>query len=60
MKQPSLRHAYKIPLLLACITCVGLLSALFGDGMWDLLSWIFIAIPLLVLVWKCCRPLRRT
>ncbi len=34
------------------ITLCGLLSALFGDGIWDELSWIALTIPLLVIVWK--------
>lgn len=59
MKQFSMRRVYAIPLWLAGITCVGLLSALFGEGVWDQLSWAFIAIPLIVIAWKCCRPLRR-
>ncbi len=60
MIQLSMRRVYKIPLLLASITCIGLLSALFGDGVWDRLSWIFLAIPLVIIAWKWCRSLRRT
>lgn len=34
-----------MPLVLAAVTTAGLLAALFGDGAWDLVSWIALAIP---------------
>ncbi len=46
------RKVYGSPLILAAITICGLLSALFGDGVWDALSWFALAIPLVVTVWK--------
>ncbi len=45
-------------LVLAVITLYGLLSALFGDGVWDELSWVALAIPLAVIVWKYSRATR--
>jgi hypothetical protein len=50
------RKIYGIPLLLAVITLAGLLFALFGDGVWDKLSWIFLAMPIAVMAYKCVRP----
>ncbi len=38
--------------LIAVLTLFGLLSALLGDGVWDALSWVFLAIPLAVILWK--------
>lgn len=35
-----------IPLLIAIISLGGLLSALVGDGIWDVLSWAALALPL--------------
>lgn len=46
------RKIYGSPSILAAVTFVGLLFGLFGDGIWDVISWIALAIPLLVLVRK--------
>ncbi len=50
---------YGPALMLAVITLYGLLSALFGDGVWDELSWVALVIPLVVIVWKYSRATRR-
>ncbi|GAA4310037.1 hypothetical protein [Compostibacter hankyongensis] len=47
--QNSFLKLWGIPLLLAALTLLGLLSALLGDGLWDALSWTALAIPVLVL-----------
>jgi hypothetical protein len=39
---------FAIPLVLAILSIVGLISALVGDGIWDGLSWITLAIPILL------------
>jgi hypothetical protein len=36
----DLGKAYRVPLLLALASLFGLISALIGDGLFDLLSWI--------------------
>jgi len=46
---------FRWPLWLGVLTVVGLASALFGDGGWDALSWVALAIPLGVLGWKASR-----
>lgn len=56
----SLRSVYGIPALLALVTSCGLLSALLGDGLWDALSWIALAIPLAVLAWYLVQGRRRS
>lgn len=38
--RPGLWQAYRIPSLLGLACLAGLLSALIGDGLFDLLSWI--------------------
>jgi hypothetical protein len=43
---------FRWPLLLGALTAIGLTSALFGDGGWDVLSWAVLAVPLAVLGWK--------
>ena len=57
MSQPfPFRKVYGAALAIAVITIYGLISALLGDGVWDVLSWVALAIPLAVIAWKCCRP----
>jgi hypothetical protein len=34
-----------MPLLIAILSLGGLLSALVGDGIWDVLSWVMLALP---------------
>jgi positive regulator of sigma E activity len=36
---------YRIPLVIALISAVGLTSALLGDGVWDVLSLLALAVP---------------
>jgi hypothetical protein len=36
------------PLLLAVVSVIGLLSALLGDGIWDVLSWLALGTPIAV------------
>lgn len=53
------RKVYGPAVVLAIITLYGLLSALFGDGVWDEIACVFLAIPLAVIVWKYSRATRR-
>lgn len=51
------------PLLLAAASAFGLVSALLGDGVWDVVSWCALAVPVGVIIWYTARPLsaiRRT
>ncbi len=41
---------WQIPLLLSVLSLIGLISALTGDGFWDLLSWLTLGIPMLIIV----------
>jgi len=47
----AIKHSYRWPLVLALITVAGLLFALFGDDGWDVLSWLLLAVPVVLLVW---------
>ncbi len=47
----TLWQIFRAPLLLGLLSAVGLLAALIGDGFFDLLSWVALAIPLLVISW---------
>jgi hypothetical protein len=55
----TLRHVFGMPILLAAISLVGLLVALLGDGLWDALSWLSLAIPLAVIAHKLRQGRRR-
>jgi len=46
----SLREIYRWPTAIALVIVTGLLSALFGDGVWDAFSWLLLVIPLLLLL----------
>ena len=49
------RRVFGIPLLLAAITVFGLLAALLGHGLWHVLSWIALSIPIVVIAWHVSR-----
>jgi len=42
----SLTRIWGAPIALVVLTCVGLLSALLGTGVWHWASWLCLAIPL--------------
>ncbi|MDN4038095.1 hypothetical protein [Massilia sp. YIM B02443] len=49
------------PIVLAILTTIGLISALLGDGVWDLVSAVTLGIPALLCFWYGLRrqPARR-
>ena len=47
-----------VPIVLAILTTVGLVSALLGDGIWDALSAVTLGIPVLVGGWCMLRRRR--
>jgi hypothetical protein len=53
-----LRVIFAVPALLALVTAIGLVSALLGDGIWDLASWMLLGIPVAFAIWYM--KLRRT
>ena len=44
-------HVFGKPVLLALISMAGLVAALVGDGIWDLVSWITLGFIVAVTVW---------
>ncbi len=46
-----LRKIFGLPLLIALLTFVGLVSALTGDGLRDALSWVALAVPVAAVAW---------
>ena len=50
MNAPS-RRLWGAPIVLGIMTSIGLLSALLGDGLWDAVSAVMLAAPVLVAAW---------
>jgi hypothetical protein len=46
---------FGMPLLLGLATMAGLLSALLGQGLWHVLSWILLGVPIAVVAWHATR-----
>jgi hypothetical protein len=46
----SLRQIFVVPLAIGILSSIGLVTALVGDGWWDGLSWIALAIPVALLL----------
>jgi hypothetical protein len=54
-RDPRLRRVFGMPLLLGLATVAGLLSALLGQGVWHVLSWILLSLPIAVVAWHLTR-----
>lgn len=52
----STRQIWGAPLTLGVVSAIGLVSALLADGLWDVLSWTALAVPVAVSVWGLWRP----
>lgn len=46
-----IRATWPIPIALALATCVGLASALAGDGLADVPAWIGLGLPVAATLW---------
>lgn len=44
-----------MPILLGVLTTIGLVSALLGDGIWDIVSAFALGIPVLLGLWHSLR-----
>ena len=44
-------RVFGVPAALAVASGAGLISALLGDGIWDMLSWFALGAPLAVIAW---------
>lgn len=54
--QRPLSRIFAIPLALGLVSAVGLIAALVGDDIWDMIGWLGLGIPLAVTVWCLWRP----
>ncbi len=46
---------FRVPLAIALLSTIGLIAALTGDGWFDTLSWLTLAVPPIVVVWAISR-----
>ena len=44
----TLRAIFAAPLAIGALSLVGLVAALVGDGLWDAVSWVTLAVPVLL------------
>jgi hypothetical protein len=47
----SLAQIFAVPTALGAITAIGLIAALVGDGIWDVVGWLSLGVPVVVIVW---------
>ena len=47
----TLRQVFAAPLVLGVLSVIGLTTALVGDGIWDIVSWLFLGIPTVLCLW---------
>jgi hypothetical protein len=58
LRPRTLMQIFYLPAVFASITTIGLLSALFGDGAWDALSWVTLGCPIAATVYFVLRSRR--
>src|SRR5690606_24298275 len=54
-RSAQLWQIFRGPLAIAVLSVVGLLAALVADGWMDVVSWVALAVPPLVIVWALSR-----
>jgi hypothetical protein len=54
-RRQSAGAIFRVPAVIAAVTCAGLLSALLGDGVWDVASWLTLSVPLAAVAWFALR-----
>jgi len=50
MKHNAWIRLWGKPLLIALLSIAGLITALVGDGFWDIFSWVALALPVIIIV----------
>lgn len=47
----NFRKVWGMPVIMGICSAVGLLSALTGDDLWDVLSWLALGFPVVISFW---------
>ncbi len=55
-RQLPAHRIWAMPILLGVSSAIGLSAALLGDGIWDVLSWISLGVPVLLCLRYLIRP----
>lgn len=58
VRRKTIGQVFGIPLLMALLSAIGLVSALVGDGIWDSVSWVVLLFPIL-LCGYCLRQVQK-
>lgn len=54
-RRRSLTQIFAMPLALGVVSAIGLVVALVGDDLWDVLGWLGLGIPLIITTWCMVR-----
>lgn len=46
-----IRSTWSLPIIIALLSLIGLVSALTGDGLPDIIAWLALAVPVLAVGW---------
>jgi hypothetical protein len=49
--QRSALQVFAVPIVLGVLSAVGLVAALLGDSVWDVVSWLTLGVPCIVMAW---------
>lgn len=55
----SLKTIFAIPAVVAGLSLFGLVAALIGNGVWDVLGWASLGVSMIVLAWALVARRRR-
>ena len=56
MKKHFFWKLWGIPIIIGISSAIGLVSALTGDGLFDLLSWLSLGLPVVMTIWYLLKP----
>jgi hypothetical protein len=54
-RRRAFARIFAVPALLAVLMAVGLTSGVLGDGIWDVISWLALGTPLVVIAYHLAR-----
>ena len=50
-RERSPHEIFAAPLAIGLLSVVGLVAALLGDGLWDVVSWLALGVPVVLMAW---------
>jgi hypothetical protein len=50
-----LEQIFAMPAVIACVSVIGLVTALLADGLWDAIGWFGLGVPIAVAGWCVLR-----